>query len=131
VTIPDGWVAEVGDTYISAFHELAPADTFLTAGIVNQRAIVESSGGEWPAPTVDVVRAFWSLLESAGVGEFERSQRLVGGAERSWGRHEDGEMWHLLVPTGATAAIGVEIRAPNDSWESHADAVFASVETDI
>lgn len=129
VTIPDGWEAEVGQTYISAHHSLAPANTFLTVGVINQQALVETAGGQWPVPAADVVAAFWSLLESAGVGEFERSQRVVGGAERSWGVHEDGDMWHLLWPTSGSGAIGIEVRAPNDSWEDHADFVFASLTT--
>ena len=36
-------------------------------------------------------------------------------------------MWHVVHPTGGSAAIGVELRAPNDSWESHADLVFGSI----
>ena len=86
-----------------------------------------AAGGSWPATTAEVSRSFWALLEQAGVGEFERSVRMVGGSERSWGSHEDGPMWHMVFPVGATSGIGVEIRAPNDSWETHADAVFESV----
>jgi len=36
-------------------------------------------------------------------------------------------MWHLLYPLEGSSAIGIEMRAPNDSWETHADAVFESV----
>lgn len=127
VSVPDGWSYEVGETYISATHEDAPDTTFLTAGVINMEAIVENSGGTWPAPTADVTRAFWALLEDAGAGKFVRSARVVGGAERSWGTHVDGQMWHLVYPTGPTSAIGIELRAPNDTWESHADFVFESV----
>jgi hypothetical protein len=129
LAIPDGWIVVNGGDYISAVHEDDPEHTFLTAAVIDLQAIVEASGGSWPARSADVSRAFWTLLEQADVGEFERSGRIVGGAERSWGTHEDGKMWHLIVPTGATSGIGVEIRAPNDSWEAHADVVFASVET--
>lgn len=127
ITVPDGWSYELGETYVSATNAVAPEATFLTAGVINMEAIVENSGGTWPAPTADVARAFWSLLEDAGAGEFERSARVVGGAERSWGTHADGQMWHLVYPTGPTSAIGIELRAPNDTWESHADFVFESV----
>lgn len=127
IDIPQGWTAEIGDGYVSAHHELAPDDTFLTAGLINFEAIVESAGGTWPAPTAEVARAFWTLLEQADVGDFERSQRMVGGAERSWGTHDDGQMWHLVFPTEPSRGIGVELRAPNDSWEAHADIVFESV----
>lgn len=127
VDVPDGWVAEVGDTYL-AFNNVAdPDNTFLTVGIIDQEAIVTGAGRTWPVSTDDVVLAFWSLLESSDVGSFERSQRMVGGAVRSWGDHETGRMWHVVYPTGGSTGIGVELRAPNDSWESHADLVFASI----
>ena len=127
IEVPDGWVAEVGDSYLSFNHEADPENTFLTAGIVDEEAIVTAAGGKWPVSTEDVVVAFWSLLESSDVGSLERSQRMVGGAVRSWGDHETGRMWHVVYPTGGSAAIGVELRAANDSWESHADVVFASI----
>ena len=127
IDVPGGWVAEVGATYVAFNHEAAPENTFLTAGIIDQEAIVTGAGGTWPASTEDVVVAFWSLLESSDVGSFERSQRMVGGPVRSWGDHETGRMWHVVHPTGGSTAIGVELRAPNDSWESHADVVFQSI----
>jgi hypothetical protein len=127
IDVPTGWVVTNGGDYVSAAHEDDPEHTFLTAAVINSEAIVVTSGGIWPATTAEVTRAFWSLLEQADVGKFERSTRMVGGAERSWGTHESGPMWHLVFPTGPTSAIGVEIRAPNDSWESHADAVFESL----
>lgn len=127
VDVPEGWGAEVGDTYLSFSHDADPDNTFLTAGILDQEAIVVNAGGSWPVSTEDVALAFWSLLETSDVGSFERSQRMVGGAVRSWGEHETGRMWHVVYPTGGTSAIGVELRAPNNSWEPHADVVFASI----
>jgi len=127
IDVPQGWVAEVGDTYLAFSHEADPDNTFLTAGVIDQEAIVTAAGGTWPVATGDVVRAFWRLLESSDVGSFERSQRMVGGAVRSWGDHQTGRMWHVVHPTGGSSAIGVELRAPNDSWDSHADVVFTSI----
>jgi hypothetical protein len=127
IDVPAGWIVENGGDYLSAAHEDDLEHTILTVAMIDREAIVVASGGSWPATTAEVSRAFWALLEQAEVGGFGRSTRMVGGAERSWGTHEDGQMWHLVLPTGATRAIGVEIRAPNDSWESHADAVFLSV----
>jgi hypothetical protein len=127
VDVPDSWVAEVGDTYL-AFNNTADVDnTFLTVGIIDQEAIVTGAGRTWPVSTDEVVLAFWSLLEGSGVGSYERSQRMVGGAVRSWGDHETGRMWHVVYPTGGSTAIGAELRAPNGSWESHADVVFESI----
>lgn len=125
--VPAGWGDEVGDTYVAFHHEALPDGTFLTANIVDMEAIVTAAGGTWPVPTEDVVEAFWSLLDDVGEGEMTRMERIVGGAWRSWGTHSTGDMWYLLVPVGGSVGIGVEIRAPNDTWESHADVVFPSV----
>jgi len=46
---------------------------------------------------------------------------------RSWGRHSTGDMWYLLLAVEGSTGIGVEMRAPNDSWEARADVVFSSV----
>ncbi len=127
VDVPQGWEAEIGETYLSFNHELDPVHTFLTVGVVDMEAIVEGAGGTWPVPPQETTLAFWSLLEDADVGEFERSARRVGGAIKSWGTHTDGEMWYLLYPIEGSRAVGIEMRAPNDSWETHADTVFDSL----
>ncbi len=127
VDVPQGWESEIGDTYISFRHELDPTHTFLTVGVVNMEATVRAAGGTWPVGPEEATRAFWSLLEEADVGKFERSTRRVGGAIKSWGTHVDGEMWYLLYPIEGSRAIGIEMRAPNDSWERHADTVFDSL----
>lgn len=126
--VPDGWEGEIGESHLAFHHELDPDNTFLTASMVDMEAVVEAAGRTWPIATDEVVRSFWVLLEQQDVGEFSRSERMVGGAIRSWGSHETGDMWFVLVPIGSINAIGVEIRGPNDSWESHADAVFPSVQ---
>ena len=127
IDVPAGWDGEVGDTFVALNHVSDPDNTFLTVGVIDQEAIVTGAGGIWPAQTEDVARAFWSLLEASDVGSFTRSQRMVGGAVRSWGDHESGPMWHVVYPTGGSSGIGVELRGPNDSWESHADVVFTSI----
>lgn len=128
IEVPGGWGDDVGDGYIAFNHELAPESTFLTANTVDMEAIVTAAGGSWPATTQEVLEAFWSLLEEVDEGSLLRSERMVGGAVRSWGNHSTGTMWYLLVPVRGSVGIGVELRGPNDSWESHADVVFQSVE---
>ena len=127
VDVPEGWEAEVGETYLSFHHSLDPNHTFLTAGVADMEAVVVASGGTWPVSTEEATRSFWSLLEDVDVATFVRSQRLVGGAIKSWGTHVDGDMWYLLLPVEGSTGIGIEMRAPNSSWESHADAVFNSL----
>ena len=125
--VPEGWGDEVSDTFLAFNHEVAPEATFLTASQLDMEAIVVNAGGSWPATTETVVESFWALLEQSGEGDLIRTERLVGGAIRSWGTHSTGTMWFLVVPVDGSEGIGVEIRGPNGSWESHADVVFPSV----
>lgn len=128
IDVPVGWVGEVGDTFLALNHVADPDSTFLTASVIDMEAIVINAGGIWPVPTDDAVRSFWRLLEDAGEGSLSRTQRMIGGAVRSWGTHSTGDMWFVIVPVQGSTAIGVEIRGPNDSWETHADAVFPTVQ---
>ena len=74
------------------------------------------------------MRAFWQLLEEADVAGFERMERLTGGVFRSEGSYENGMLWHLLIPGTGTRAVGIEVRGPNRSWETHANIFFGNVE---
>ncbi len=127
VDVPTGWEGEIGETYLAFHHAFDPDHTFLTVGEVDMQAIVEAAGGSWPVSAEEAMLSFWDLLSDSDVAEFERSTRLEGGSWRSWGVHADGEMWYLLHPVEGSRGIGVEMRAPNDSWESHADAVLGSL----
>ena len=127
VDVPNGWNAEIGDTYLSFHHTLDPTHTFLTVGVADMEAMVEGAGGSWPVPAEEATRSFWALLEEVDVAEFRRSARQIGGAIKSWGTHVDGDMWHLLHPLEGSRAVGIEMRAPDGSWEAHADAVFNSL----
>jgi hypothetical protein len=128
ISYPAGWVvAEEGPTHISLANPASPA-ALATIAPINQQALVENAGGSWPAPTTEVVAAFWRLLADADVADFDRLERLTGGAFRSEGSYEDGRLWHLIIPGDGNAGIGVEVRGPNASWEAHADAIFGSVE---
>ncbi len=128
ISYPVGWEVETGEGFISFSHSAAPGVALATAAPVNMEAIVENAGGSWPAPTDEVAAAFWQLLEDAEVAELARVERLTGGSFRSEGSHEDGRLWHLLVPTSGTEAVAVEVRGPNTSWETHADVFFGGVE---
>jgi hypothetical protein len=124
---PVGWEVETGDAYIAFSHPAAPGRALATAAPVNMEALVENAGGSWPAPTEDVVAAFWQLLEEADVATFGHMERLTGGSFRSEGSYEDGRLWHLLIPGEGSRAVAVEVRGPNASWEDHADLFFSAV----
>ena len=128
VTYPVGWAVEHGDVFLAFTHEAAPGVANATISPLNLQAVVENAGGTWPAPTEEVVRGFWLLLEEGDSGSFERLERLTGGAFRSEGSHQDGRLWHLLIPGEGNRGIAIEVRGPNRSWESHADVFFSNVE---
>ncbi len=129
ITYPAGWdVVEEGAGFIAFAHPDALEQALATVGPVNMQAVVESSGRSWPAPTEEVVRSFWRLLEEADIATFGRMERLTGGAFRSEGTYEDGRLWHLLIPGTRNRGVGVEVRGPNASWQSHADVFFSNVQ---
>lgn len=123
-TYPQGWeVLEVGDTFIRFAHPADPERILASVGVNNLEALVVASGRSWPADAETAARAFWDLLAASDVGELVDLRRVPGGAIRSQGTYEGGRMWFGLVPTSVDRGIGVEMRAPNLSWEDHA-AVF-------
>jgi len=129
LTYPDGWeVVEVGDTFIRFTHPADPEHLHATISPTNMEGVVTEAGGTWPALPADAVRAFWALLEETGAGRLGALRPVPGGI-RSVGTYGKGRMWFLLLPTDATHAIGVEVRAPNRSWETHADVFFSHVTT--
>ncbi len=129
ITYPAGWeVVEEGAGFIAFAHPDALEQALATVGPLNMEAVVESSGGSWPAATEEVVRSFWQLLDEAGVATFDRMERLTGGAFRSEGSYEDGRLWHLLIPGSGNRGVAVEVRGPNASWQSHADVFFSNVQ---
>ncbi len=129
ITYPAGWeVVEEGAGFIAFAHPDALEQALATVGPLNMQALVEGAGGSWPAPTEEVVRSFWQLLEEADVATFVRMERLTGGAFRSEGNYEEGRLWHLLIPGTQSGGVGVEVRGPNATWQSHADVFFSKVQ---
>ena len=128
IAYPGGWeVRDQGPDFVSFAHP-ASEHALATVGPVNMKALVESAGRPWPASTEDAVESLWELLGASGAASLERIERLTGGAFRSSGSHQDGRLWHLLITGTGTAAVGVEVRGPNRSWEAHADVFFAGVD---
>lgn len=117
-----------GCKFIAFAHPDALEQALATVGPLNMQALVEGAGGSWPAPTEEVVRSFWQLLEEADVATFVRMERLTGGAFRSEGNYEEGRLWHLLIPGTQSGGVGVEVRGPNATWQSHADVFFSKVQ---
>jgi hypothetical protein len=117
---PADWsVVDSGATFLSFSHSEAPEDVVATVGGVNMESLVEANGGQWPASPQQVVEIFWGAVDG-GDAELGRLEFRDDGSIESFGVFGTGRMWSLLLPTDAVRAVGVEVRAPNSSWEDHA-----------
>ncbi|MDJ0960415.1 MAG: hypothetical protein QNJ88_07135 [Acidimicrobiia bacterium] len=124
---PAGWnLVDRGDTFISLSHPDDPETLLATVGPVNMEGLVVANGGTWPQTVSGVVEAFWRAADG-GEAELATSTILPDGSVESFGVFRSGRMWARLIPLTTTDAIGVEMRAPNRSWESHAEAFLDSV----
>ena len=124
VDYPDSWtVAETGERFVSFTHPESD-DVLATVGRVNLEGIAVNAGAAWPVAPRDVVDLLWSILDG-GDAELANVMLEAGGVLDSWGFISTGRLWHRLVPVTPSKGIGVEVRAPNQSWEVHAD-VFRS-----
>ncbi len=124
---PAGWDVEIGETFLSFSHPLAPQSVLATVGRVDMRGVVTGAGGTWPAAIESVVRDLWALLAGGEGAELSRVDLLSDGSVRSEGRIEGMRMWHRLIPIAPPRAIGVELRAPNTTWQAHADVFLDGV----
>ena len=124
---PAGWeLIDEGDSFISLEHPLDRETLRATVGPVNMEGLVTANGGTWPQTVSGVVEAFWRAADG-GEAELATSTVLPDGSVESFGVFRGGRMWARLIPLTTTDAIGVEMRAPNRSWETHAEAFLESV----
>ncbi len=127
MTMPAGWtVAERGDDYVSFVHPDSP-DALATVGPVNMEALVTAAGLTWPTQPETVVRAFWQLLDEGGEASFDSLTFVGDGSVRSTGSYGSGRLWDRLIPLNGATAVGMEVRGPNRTWQSHADVFLDSL----
>lgn len=121
---PGGWeIVDQGDDFASFVHPAGDDEALATVGRVNMEGIVTAAGGEWPQLTEDVARSFWSIIDG-GEAALATTESERDGSVRTFGTVASGRLWWRLTPTAFSEAIGVEVRGPNRSWESHADVFF-------
>lgn len=126
LSYPRGWLAEAGGTFVTL--RWPDDDAVLgSAGTVDLDALVAAGGGTTTATPERAVEAFWQLLGEGQAASMESLAVRPDGSVWSQGTLEGGRLWHALIPLGGNEAIGVEVRAPNTSWESHADAIRSGV----
>ena len=124
---PSGWeLVDEGDSFVSLAHPLDPDTLLATVGPVNMEGLVVANGGTWPQTVSGVVDAFWRAADG-GEADLATSTILPDGSVESFGVFRGGRMWARLIPLTTTEAIGVEMRAPNRSWERHAEVLLDSV----
>ncbi len=129
VTYPAGWTVEVGDDYVSLNHPADPDLVLGTLGLVDMEGLVEAAGGTWPASPVQVIDALFFLLGEDQDADLDGRPLLADdGSASAVGRIEDLRFFYRLVPLEGTTALGIEVRAPNGSWASHADVMLGGVE---
>jgi hypothetical protein len=123
LSYPQAWaVVDQGAEHVALAHPQAPDSLLASVAMVNLEALVVAAGELWPQQPDAVVRIFWSQIDGgdADVGEV-RPQ--LDGSVRSVGVFRGGRLWFALYPIDASHGVGVEVRAPNRTWETHA-AVF-------
>jgi hypothetical protein len=119
---PIGWEVESGDGFISFRHPLDSDSVLATVGLIDLAGLVEAAGGSWPASTPQAAAAFWELLgEDASLDGITPG---VDGSVSSRGELGDLVLWHRIVPDDPPRAVGVEVRAPNEGWVEHAEAIL-------
>lgn len=126
VDFPDGWtVVEAEERFVSFRHSVEE-DVIATVGRVNLEGIAVNAGATWPVAPRDVVELLWSILDGGGA-ELGNVSLEPGGVFDSWGVISTGRLWHRLVPVTPSRGYGVEVRAPNSSWEDHANVFRTSL----
>lgn len=126
--VPSDWeIIDQGAAYVSFSHPSDPESVLATVGAVNMEGVVTANGGTWPQTVSGVVDVFWAAADG-GDAELATSKVLSDGSVESFGAFGTGRMWARLIPLGTVEAIGVEMRAPNSSWETHARVLLDSVE---
>ncbi len=127
VEYPTSWeLVEQTPEFVSLRHPLAPDDVVATVGQVNMEGIVNGAGKEWPQTTDSVVRSFWTLIDGGGA-ELATVTPLQDGSVESFGTFAGGRLWYRLTPLEGRRAVGVEVRGPNSSWETHAELILGSL----
>lgn len=124
---PADWVVDIGADYLALEHPGSGGRAVATVGNVDMQGLQFGAGGQWPAPVDEVSESFWELLGQDQDVALDGLDILEDGSVRTNGNFEDRRMWHRLIPVDGPRAVGVEVRAPNRSWDSHALAILDGV----
>lgn len=124
---PGDWeIVDRGDDFVSFTHPDGEGAALATIGHVSMEGIVAAAGEQWPQLTEDVARAFWEIIDG-GDADLATIETNLDGSVRTFGSVSTGRLWWQVIATSFSDAIGLEVRAPNRSWEVHADAFFAGL----
>lgn len=106
--------------FISFQNDEVPEAVANAAGF-DPRGVLNAVGGAWPASTEAVAEAFWQLLSEGSGASLDDLAVLDDGSVRTKGSFDGGVLWHRMIVAPDGSGIGIEMRAPNASWQSHAD----------
>jgi len=128
IASPSDWVVdEVGESFVVFHHPLDPETIRATASGVNMEGLVAANGGTWPQTVSGVIDVFWSSLDG-GKASLGEKRVLEDGSVESVGAFQDGRLWYRLIGLDSVNGLGVEVRGPNSTWESHAEVFLDSFE---
>lgn len=119
---PNGWSFATGSDFVAfQIDDVDLVNVVANAAGFDPQGVVEAVGGTWPAPTRQVSEAFWQLLADGSGASLDEIVVLDDGSVRSRGGFDGGVLWHRMIINPDGSGIGIEMRAPNSSWEPHAD----------
>ena len=119
---PNGWAVATGSDFVAfQIDDADLVDVVANAARFDPQGVVEAVGGSWPAPPREVAEAFWQLLADGSGASLDELVVLDDGSVRSRGGFDGGVLWHRMIINADGSGVGIEMRAPNSSWEPHAD----------
>jgi len=119
-------LVDQGSDFVTFRNRLDPEVLLASVGPVNMEGVVIANGGTWPQTVAGVVEVFWDAADG-GDAELATLTVLPDGSVEAFGAFGGGRMWTRLIPIDTTHALGVELRAPNSSWEPHARVLLDSL----
>lgn len=130
VDYPSDWaVIEQGDGFIRFAHSLFGGNALASVGRVSMTGLAKSAGVSGNPTVSETVEIFWDQV-AGGEARLISQELLPDGSVRSEGTLPEGRLWVLIVPLDENDAIGLEVRGPNASWETHAGVFLDSMMVD-
>ncbi|GBE24661.1 hypothetical protein BMS3Bbin02_00936 [bacterium BMS3Bbin02] len=128
VDVPQGWtVSDQGASFLVLVNP-ADQDAVITIAPMNMEGVATAGGRVWPISKSEFVAVMWAVVDD-GRAEVRSVEPQLDGSIDSYVVLPNGYAWHRLVTVDSPRAFSIELRAPDRSWQEHADAVRQSFRT--